>query len=339
MKRPAQLAALAAAFTALALWLAWTTLTLVFSNLQPEGLRQALAGGYAAALLGIAVFVRPRKRCVMALVGMAAVLSAIYFALPPSNDRTWTPDVAVAATAEVSGDLVTIHGVRNFRYASDEDFEERWEDRTYDLSKLRTLDLFMSYWGPTDYCHTIVSFGFEGGQQLAVSAEVRKEEGESFSTLGGFFKMFELSYVFADERDVVGVRARHRGEDVYLYRLRAGLPRLREVFLSYVEFADELAREPQFYDVLDNSCGVNILHRIGETGRVPWAGKEALLNGYWDSLMYKNGAIHQGLPFDELRALSHVNDEVIAAGDAEDFSAQIRVGLPPAPAPETATGN
>jgi hypothetical protein len=251
----------------------------------------------------------------------------------PSNEREWLADVAVTPTVTIDGERVTVRGVRNFDYRSESDFDARWEDRSYDLAALRSLDLLMSYWGPVDYCHTFLSFGFEGGEQLAVSVETRKEVGESFSTWAGFFKRFELIYVFADERDLIGVRTEHRGEHVYLYRLRAEPARLRELFLSYLSFADELSRSPQFYKVIRNSCGVNILHRVAETGRTALVGRDALLNGYWDRHLYEQGALSQELPFEELRERSLIDARAHAARDAPDFSRRIREGLPGPPSP------
>lgn len=43
---------------------------------------------------------------------------------------------------------------------SDTDFTERWTTRTYDLSTLQGVDLFMSCWSGPTIAHVIVSFGF-----------------------------------------------------------------------------------------------------------------------------------------------------------------------------------
>lgn len=313
-------------FLALAGWFGWTALTLLFANLSPQSLCVALALGYLAVAIGLRVALG--RRGLRLALGIGAVVALGYVLTRPSNDRDWQPDVAVAPTVEIDGDRVVVRGVRNFTWRSDEDFDVAWEDREYDLARLRTLDLVMSYWGPTAYCHTLVSFGFEGGEQLAVSVETRKEAGEEFSTFAGLFKRFELVYVFADERDVLGVRARCRGEELYLYRLRAGPERVRELFLSYAGFADRLAREPEFYGVFRNSCGVNILHRIADTGHRVTIGRDALLNGSWDRNLHERGAIGAGLAFEELRARSRIDAAARAAGDAPDFSQRIRAGLP-----------
>ena len=315
----------------LVVWFVWTALTLWFSNLQQAWLRQCLALVYVAWLGVALVLLRPRWHGLRVALVSSLLVALVYSMTEPSNTRDWQPEVATAPTIDVDGERVTVHGVRNFHYRSETDFDARWEDRSYDLSRLRTLDLVMSYWGPVDYCHTFLSFGFDGGEQLAASVEVRKEVGEGYSTWGGFFKRFELIYVFGDERDLIGVRTNHRGENVYLYRLRVRPEPLRELFLNYVRFANELARTPQFYKVIRNSCGVNILHRVAETGRTVFVGRDALLNGYWDRHLFGQGALHPGLPFDELRERSRIDDRAREAGEAPDFSRRIREGLPEAP--------
>jgi hypothetical protein len=312
-------------------WFLWTALTLEFANFGPAWLRPCLAGAYVVWLGVALVCLRPLWRGLRIALVSSLLVALAYALVQPSNARTWQLDVSVAPTVDIDGERVTVHGVRNFRYRSETDFDALWESRSYDLARLRTLDLLMSYWGPVDYCHTFLSFGFEGGEQLAVSVETRKEAGEGYSTLGGLFKRFELIYVFADERDLIGVRTNHRGEHVYLYRLRVQPARLRELFLSYLSFADELARTPQFYGVLRNSCGVNILQRVAETGRTVFVGRDALLNGYWDRLLYEGGALDRSLPFEELRARSLIDARAQEAGDAADFSRRIREDLPAAP--------
>ena len=80
----------------------------------------------------------------------------------------------------------------------------RWEDRTYDLRELDSVDIIAVYWAGKAVAHIMVSFGFQNQDYLALSIETRKEKGESYSTYAGFFRQYELYYVVADERDVIG---------------------------------------------------------------------------------------------------------------------------------------
>lgn len=128
------------------------------------------------------------------------------------NRRDWARDVARIPHAEVKEDLLTIHHVRNIDYPSETDFTVRYEDRTYDLSRIRGLDLFLSYWDSRAIAHPFLSWGFKGRDPLVISIETRTEETEQHSAIRGFFKQYELAYVVAEERDVVQLRTNYRGE-------------------------------------------------------------------------------------------------------------------------------
>lgn len=317
---------------ALLLAIAWGAAALWIDGPSPRWLAGLLAAGYVAVSLALAIRIRVfRGGLVAALVPLAAVL-AWWFSIPPSNDRDWLPDVAKPAVAETRGNIVTVRNIRNFEYrASDTDFVEHWETRTYDLDKLVGVDLFLSYWGPTLIAHTIMSWEFADGSHLAVSIETRKEKGEEYSAVLGFFRQFELYYVVADERDVVGVRTNHRGEQVFLYRLRMPVDRARALLLHYLEEANRLARQAHWYNALTQSCTTTITHNVAAIGVKMAFDWRILANGRLDQLLYERGSINSTLPFPELRTLSDVTARAKAAGAAPDFSQRIREGLPERP--------
>ena len=161
----------------------------------------------------------------MTLVGFAVVFAVVllwWTSIEPSNERDWQTDVAVLPYATRDGDLVTLHNVRNFDYrTSDQDFAPRYDDRTFDLRELDAVDLIAVYWMGDAIAHIMVSFGF-AGEHVAISIETRKEKGEAYSSIAGFFKRYELIYVVGDERDLIRVRTNYRRpeEQVYLYRTR-----------------------------------------------------------------------------------------------------------------------
>jgi len=290
--------------------------------------------GVLAAVFFLAVLILPQRSTrglVFAGVLFAGLL-AWWSSIAPSNDRNWLPDVAKPATVVFEGDRVTIHNVRNFTYRSETDYTPHWETRTYDLSQVRGLDLFLSYWSSPTIAHTIMSWDFGDAPPLAISIETRKEVGEEYSAVRGFFRQFELYYVVADERDVIRLRTDFRNEQVYLYRLAASPERARQLLVSYLKEVDHLAKHPEWYNAFSHNCTTTIrLHviQIGVPQPFDW---RMLANGYIDEMLYERGAINTSLPFPELRAASNVTDKAKVAGDAPDFSAQIRVGLPGRPA-------
>ncbi len=268
---------------------------------------------------------------------MLAVPLGGWLGVRPSNDRDWTEDNARLPHAELVGDsLVRIHNVRNAFYRSARDFDVRWETRTYDLRKLRTawyvVEPFSKDWEAP--AHTFVSFGFDGGEHVAISVEVRREKGESYSLLGGMLKRFEILYVVADERDAIGLRANHRRDPVYLYPVRATPEGKRAMLMDMLGRANRLTREPEFYNTLWNTCTTNVVRHVNRVAprKVP-LDYRVLLPGYSDRLAYELGLIDTDLPFEEARRRFHVNARAARWADHPQFSARIRDPDPtPAPA-------
>ncbi len=319
---------LALSLPILALLTVWSAACLWIDGPDSRALAGLLSGGFVVAALGLVVFVRPIGRLWGAFALLFLSVQIWWLGLPASNERAWLPDVARPPIVRFEGDRVTIENVRNFRYRSELDYDERWETRSYDLSKLRGGDLFLSYWGSPMIAHTIISWEFEDGEHLAISIETRKEIGEEYSAVLGFFRQFELYYVVADERDVIGVRAWHRGEDVYLYRLTASPERARAVLLEYLREVNRLADEPRWYNALTHNCTTAIRKHVQHVApQNPFSWK-ILVNGHLDELGYERGTIDTSLPFEALRARSYVSDVARQVGPAADFSARIREGLP-----------
>ena len=306
-------------------FLGWGALALHFAG--PEDLADLLAVAWVVLGLAVLILVRPLGRCILTFIAAAAVLLVWWSTIRPSNDRNWQADVARLPRAEVAGDRLTLYNVRNFEYRSETDYTERWETRTYDLSRLDRLDLFMSYWGSPKIAHTIMSWAFQDGQHLAVSIETRKEVGESYDAIAGFFRRYELYYVVADERDVIALRTNFRGEHVYLYPLRTPRERVRRMLLDYVESINGLVKQPQFYNAGTDNCTTTIrMHAQAVGAAIPWDYR-ILMNGSLDQMLYEHGVIDTSRPFAEVRASSLIDARAQAADQDPTFSVRIREGI------------
>lgn len=292
------------------------------------GLRHILAGVYLVAVLAGIVLVRGAwRKLIPPLAGFCLVLGW-WWTLRPSNDRPWQPDVAQTPFAEIEGDRVTLHNVRNCDYRTETDFTPRWEMRVVDLSKLTGVDLAVNYWGSAAMAHPIVSFQFADAPPVCFSIETRKEIGEGYSAIGGLYRQYELVYICANEEDVLRVRSNFRkGEDVYLYRTTMPLARVRERFMDYLTAMNALHAKPHWYNAITTNCTTTIRTQRVSTGRMPWDWR-ILLNGYADQMLYDRGAfVTDGLPFAELKQRARVNDAARTATEA-DFSKVIRAGRP-----------
>jgi Domain of unknown function (DUF4105) len=316
---------------------AWGTLAIYYSNLPGEGSRKILAAVFATfgvAMLGWYLWATKWSRPLLVFSALFVLVLAWWLMIPPQQDRDWAPEYAKPAYATINGDLVTVHNIRNFDYRTETDFTPRYYDKTFDLRKLDSVDIIACYWMGVAIAHVFVSFAFGDKDFLAISVETRRERKESFSSVAGFFKQYELFYVVADERDLIRLRTNYRKdppEDVYLYRIRAPAENARRLFLDYVREINSLAQKPEFYNTLTTNCTTSILtHTRVNPNHVPLSWK-ILLSGYVPQYLYEQDRIDTRLPFEELKRRSHVNPAAQAADQAADFSQRIRVGLPNPP--------
>ena len=154
--------------------------------------------------------------------------------------------MAVLPYARLRGDRVKVYNVRNCSYIDEETYVLNYDDRTYDLDDLETLDFVICpFTTAPSLAHTMLSFGFRDGRFLAVSVEVRLEEGEVYSTLGGAMRQFEIMYVVADERDVIKLRTEVREADVYVYRSRATKEQVRALFVDVLKRSQYTQETPR----------------------------------------------------------------------------------------------
>ena len=317
----------------------WAILMLHYSNLPGGWLPDIAAVAYALLAISMAVVIvrskKSRWRAIAILTAVWVALIVWFLSIEPSDARDWHADLARPPRVSVDGDRVTIENVRNFVYRSATDFDERWETRSYDLSRLDGHDLLIVYWGGMEaVAHTMVSFRFRDDTQpggfdfLVISIEARREKSEAYSPLAGAFRRYELYYVIADERDAIAVRTNHRDNEIDLYRTLSTPARSRALLLNYLETADELSHEPAWYNTLTDNCTNGILYHVRSLGdELPYTW-EILLNGYADRYAYKAGGLSHALSFQDLKRRSRISDAAKGHDVDESFSAVIRAGLP-----------
>jgi hypothetical protein len=257
----------------------------------------------------------------------AALAVAWLVGRKPAHERAWSADHAVLARPSVEGARVRVAGVRNFRYPAHGGIEPAFEERTYDLDKLRSvwfvLVPFSTRWrGPA---HSFVSFGFADSQYVGISVEARRETDEAYGVLAGMFRRYELIYVIADERDLLLRRVLRDSSDVYVYPIEASPERARELFVAMLLRADELARRPEFYHTIWNNCTSNLIAHVNAIapGRIP-AGWRTLLPGYADEVALELGLIRGSGSVDDIRHRYRANERAVRYADDPAFSIRIR---------------
>lgn len=94
----------------------------------------------------------------------------------PSNLRDWEEQDAILPTISLSGNIVHIENIRNHSWQDDIHFTPNYFSGSYDINEISGIDYiitpFASIVGPA---HTMLSFSFNDGRRLVISAEIRKE--------------------------------------------------------------------------------------------------------------------------------------------------------------------
>ena len=281
-----------------------------------------------------------------------------FMSIEPEQNRDWMPEVSERVTYERdtnNPDLITFTNVRNFDWHTDKEATVHWDTRTIDMSKLSGVDVTNSYWMGSLIAHTLVSFRFEDDRPLAFSFEIRKENGESFSALAGFFRRFELSLIAAEERDIIYTRTNARGEQVYLFPVsNLQQHEVKSLFESYLMAADELNAKPAWYNTLMSNCTNIIFYmaRIVSGDRLPWDYR-IWVSGWLPNYLYDVGMLDanpnkdaQPWSMDTWYERTHINAKVRgfdnqagnSATNSRKFSEQIRQDIPIPPLADSQAG-
>lgn len=312
----------------LGLFTIWAAGALYYDLPAPLAVRTGTSILWIAGMAVLWWAIRPPKGARLAAIAASVVLLAWWLSLQPRQDRDWQPELSRTAHAEIAGDQVTVHNVRNFEYRTAADFTPRYETRTYDLRRLTGIDLFINYWGLEWMAHPILSFVFTRDDgtidRLCFSIETRPERGEKYSAIGGLYRQYELIYIAADERDVIQLRTNYRkGEDLYLYKLNISPVDARERFLEYISQINALNARPRWYNAISSNCTTSIRAQHDAARRAPFDWR-MLLNGKMDEMLYASGVIDTSVSFAELKQRAHINKRAEAAGNSPQFSERIR---------------
>jgi Domain of unknown function (DUF4105) len=297
-----------------------------------SGIWQTLARGLVILTLAPLLWGiwRGRVAVPIAVTVLVAVIVGIWWSyLPARNDRDWIPEFARTLEPSIDGDIVTLRNVRNFRWQTIETAQEKWETRVFDASTVSSVDVYTSIWGSPYIAHVMVSFGFEDGRHIAFSAETRRRTGQVYSTFGGFVREFELTLLAADERDLIWLRTDVRGERVSLFPLSLTPEARRAMFFAFVNFADELYRQPRWYNTLLDNCTTvpfRIVRSLNPTLSLDW---RVFASGRLPAYLHDLGVLRPDLGLPEVEAMAVLPVFGPWPEDGIAYSRAIRAGWSP----------
>jgi hypothetical protein len=260
--------------------------------------------------------------------GLVVVAGLLLSLKKPSNDRMWKEDQARIAKVTQEGDIAHIENVRDIRYgAPGTPYKTVWENRTYDLSKVKRLWFIVEPFNPTikAIAHTFISFEFED-DFLSLSVEARKEHDEEYSVVKGVLNSFELMYCLGDERDHILRRSVYSEHDLYMYPLITPPYEVRAILEHVFETINGLVEKPKFYNSVRDNCtsALRDIANVIRPGSFPPFILAQVLPGLSDEVLYKKGWIDTTLPLEKLRETYNIRVKAEQFKDDLDFSRHIR---------------
>ena len=261
----------------------------------------------ALTITSIILFVRGSRTIYLLAYALPFTALVLWFAaIEPSNDRAWSPEMARTLTYTSEGEKLVVSNVRNFHWAGPTTAEQNWETRSYDLSELASVDVLSLYWKGPRVAHTYFSFVWKTGEALSISVEIRKEMGEAYSPIGGFFKAYELAVLAGDERDFYGWRVFFPSEDIQLFQTKANPVQARALLLALLENANQIAATPVFYNTLTENCTTEVWMLTSALGKGQPRDWRILASGYLPEFLYDQNILDTTRPLDEIRKQSHI---------------------------------
>lgn len=308
----------------------WIVMALKFHPPFGAASVAAQVGAGLLALIAVASLYKSEWRGgLYAFLAVFAGALAWWSQIKPDPNRVWAPELARVFSYQIDGDTLLVDNVRNFDWRSESDFTERWERRSYRLSELEDVDFYAVYWMGPAIAHAIVSYGFKGGERLAFSIEVRHGPNDTYGMLTGLFKVDQLLYVAADERDLFTLR-HFRKDDPFMFRTRIPADTARSLLIAYLKDGASLAAAPRFYNTATANCTTEIYrmaHAVKADSAWDW---RVLVSGYFPDLLYDAWALNDAYSLAELRRLGRLEPYTPPFPEGKAFSAMIRE-KPPAP--------
>lgn len=262
----------------------------------------------------------------LAFLLILTVWLAWWLSQKPSLYRDWEPQDAILPEITWSGTTAHINNIRNHKWSSTNDFEPNYLSGSYNSEDIEAMHYiitpFADFVGPA---HVMLSFSFKDGRKLVISAEIRKEYGESFSPVKWILNQYEIQYVIATEEDAIKLRTNYRKNPVIMYPINTPQEKMQHVFRSMLVRANKLTHEPEFYNTIWNNCTTSILAHANafREDKIGWS-KYLILPEHSDEIIYKEGLIDTHLSLEDARKFFNISEKARNIAEWEDFSEVIR---------------
>ena len=237
-------------------------------------------------------------RTSLALLVVALLLLIFVSLREPSLSRTWDEDVSILAGVEISNDeAVTFTQVRDWNYAINSISSRGYFDASFDPKDIVAMWMYEQQLDTAGLiAHTFLVFEFnesyERGRYLGLSVETRREQGEEYSIIGGALRSFEITHIWATEKDLVTRRVQYLDYPLTRYKLEIPAEYRSQIFSKFAKETQSLASVPRWYNTASNNCTSSLIKYVNESkpGAIPFHYSYALtgkVDEYLEQLGFK----------------------------------------------------
>lgn len=274
------------------------------------------------------IMTRYKKYLLAIILFTLAAVVIINLLKNPSNDHVWERGQDILPYSTIVGNDITIHNVRNSTHEN-ENTQLSYFDKQFSIEDVISVDYIVEPFASVAAAHTFLSFGLRDGSHISVSVESRREADETFKPLLGLFNTYELIYVIADEKDILTQRVIQRDNQVFVYPTVATEDVAQSLLHNILERVNELQVQPEFYNLVTNSCTTNIIDHINNisTKNIGWDYR-IVLPKESDALAYELELLNTDYTLEELRTMYDATEAVKEHLQDPDFSTAIRADWP-----------
>ena len=248
-----------------------------------------------------------------ALAILEISVMAAFFGITPQqrfHDTVWQkPWRRTLETRKLADGRYELKNVRDFHYRSEHDFDIAYRTVTVAPEQISSIDAVFSHWDDLEgVAHSMLGLNFADGTTVVISLETRVPEGMEQNAVDGFYRRYALAMLAGTPEDLYGLRADHRGETLYVYRLNADHDTMLRTVRSLFERAEELQRQPEYYNSLIRNCTTGLLPMMPNAGKMLSGDLRLTFNGMADKMLFEKRLIvrRENESFGSLRARSLV---------------------------------
>ena len=269
------------------------------------------------ALVLIALFFKPRRYFLAGAVILMVTISLLWMTITPTHNTDWAAEYARLPRIQwqTDQDTFTIHDLRDFHFRTTSDFDIRYTNEEFRISKLKAIDFLAVYWpqpGEEAIAHIMLRFRFDDGKNFLVSSETRRPKGSKYGAINNLYKQSCKIYILATEPDILSLRTniREPQERVYIYEMALTAEKRETILRDMIAEINDLHPHPQFYNTLTNNCFTELIPSLkAGIDDMPFFHHVYLISGWAPEYFFNAGWLKkkEGETFEELKKRSFLN--------------------------------